>query len=180
VIKKEGNDKIILLHCTTNYPCPLEEVNLKAMDTLRNTFKLITGYSDHTQGIMVSAMAVSRGACVIEKHFTLDNNLPGPDHKASLEPKELKEMVKSIRESEIILGDGIKKPKESEIEIAKMARKSLVAAKDIKEGEIIEENMLAVKRPGTGIFPKRINEVIGKKAQKNIKKDSLISLEDLI
>jgi N,N'-diacetyllegionaminate synthase len=179
-IKTEGNNKIILLHCTTNYPCPLEEVNLKVVDTLKEKFKLPTGYSDHTQGIMVSAMAVVRGACVIEKHFTLDKKMEGPDHKASLDPVELKEMVKLIREAEIILGDGIKEPRESETEVAKVARKSVVAGRIIQRGEKITEDMLAIKRPGTGILPKEINRVIGKEAKRDILADTLIKWEDLI
>jgi N,N'-diacetyllegionaminate synthase len=178
-IKKEGNNEIVLLHCTTNYPCSLENVNLKAINTLKKEFGLLVGYSDHTEGIIVSAMAVVLGACVIEKHFTLDKSLQGPDHKASLEPKELKELVKLIRETEKILGNGLKVPMESEKENTPIARKSIVAARDIKEGEMIKEDMLAIKRPGTGILPKHINEVVGRMAIKEIKKDSLLALSDL-
>jgi len=163
-----------ILHCTTNYPCPYEEVNLKAMFTLREAFKLPVGYSDHTLGIEVPIAAVALGATVIEKHFTLDKNMEGPDHKASLEPDELKAMVTAIRNIEKSLGDGIKKPNKSEIEIMKVARKSIVANCEIKRGEIYKENNLGIKRPGTGISPMRWDELIGKKANKDYKEDELI------
>ena len=193
------NQQLIILHCTTNYPTPINEVNLRAMLTLKKEFNLIVGYSDHTEGIKVSLAAVAFGASVIEKHFTLDRNLPGPDHKASLEPQELKALVNGIRDvekrliqgekpddlikeldAEEALGDGIKRPNPSEIEVAKVARKSIIADSDIKKGTAIEESMLIIKRPGTGIQPKYFNEVLGKKAKKDIKKDELIKLEDLI
>jgi len=144
-IKKiNSKAKISLLHCTTNYPTPYEEVNLKAMQTLAAAFKLPVGYSDHTLGIEVPIAAVAMGAKIIEKHFTLDKNLSGPDHKASLEPGELKEMVKAIRNIEKSLGDGIKKPNKSEIEIMKVARKSIVASKNIKKGEIFAKTNISV------------------------------------
>jgi len=179
-VKKEGNDKIIILHCTNNYPCPINEVNLRAINTLKEKFKLPTGYSDHTEGINISTYAAAAGACVLEKHLTLDKNLPGPDHKASLEAEDLKEMVLAIRNLERALGDGVKKPAESELETAKIARKSLVAQKDIKKGEAIREGMITVKRPGTGIPPGKMNEIIGKKAARDIKKDSLFVWEDFV
>lgn len=178
-IKKTGNNKIIVLHCTTNYPCPLEEVNLKAMLTLKKEFNLLVGYSDHTLGIMVSVIAVALGARVIEKHFTLDKNLTGPDHKASLEPKELEAMTKMIRAIEQVLGSGIKKPTKSEEKTKKIARKSIAAAKNIKKGTKITEDMLTIKRPGTGIKPKYLDKIIGRIAKENIKEDSLIKLKDL-
>ncbi|MCK4781632.1 N-acetylneuraminate synthase family protein [Candidatus Parcubacteria bacterium] len=192
------NEKLILLHCTTNYPTPLNEVNLKAMLTMAKEFDLPVGYSDHTEGINVSLAAVALGACVIEKHFTLDRNLPGPDHKASLEPLELKKMVDGIRNIEkrlnqkenldnIItelnipeaLGSGIKKPNPSEIEVAEVARKSIVAAVDIKKGTKIVEEMLIIKRPGIGILPKYFNKVIGRIVKKDINQDTLIEFKDL-
>jgi len=163
--------KISLLHCNTNYPTPYKEVNLKAMQTLEAAFKLPVGYSDHTLGIEVPVAAVAMGAKIIEKHFTLDKKLPGPDHKASLEPAELKEMVKAIRNIEKALGDGIKKPNKNEIEIMKIARKSLIATKDIKLGEIIKESDITIKRPGTGILPKFKEIVIGMKLINNIRQD---------
>jgi len=178
-IKKAGNNKIILLHCTTDYPCSIKEVNLKAMLTLKKEFELPVGYSDHTLGITVPIMAVTMGAVVLEKHFTLDKNLSGPDHKASLEPKELKEMVALIRDTEKALGSGIKKPTKTEEKIKKVARKSIVAKVDIPKGAKIKKEMLIIKRPGTGIEPKYLNKIIKKKAKKNIKKDALIKFKEL-
>ncbi len=166
--------QISLLHCTTNYPTPYEEINLKAMQTLEAAFKLPVGYSDHTLGIEVPVAAVAMGARIIEKHFTLDKKLPGPDHRASLEPDELKGMVKAIRNIEMALGDGIKKPNKSEIEIMKVARKSIVASKSVKKGEMFTKTNITVKRPGTGISPMRWNEVIGQKANRDYKDDELI------
>lgn len=163
--------KISLLHCTTNYPTPYKEVNLKAMQTLASAFKLPVGYSDHTLGIEMPVAAVAMGAKIIEKHFTLDKNLPGPDHKASLEPGELKEMVKAIRNIEMALGDGIKKPNKSEIEIMKVARKSLIATGNIRAGEIIKESDITIKRPGTGILPKFKDIIIGMKLINDIGQD---------
>lgn len=160
-----------LLHCTTNYPTPYEEVNLKAMQTLAAAFKLPVGYSDHTLGIEVPVAAVAMGAKIIEKHFTLDKKLPGPDHRASLEPDELKEMVKAIRNIKMALGDGIKKPNDSEIEIMKVVRRSLIAARDIRAGETIKESDITIKRPGTGILPKFKEIVIGMKLVNDIKQD---------
>ena len=193
------NKELILLHCTTNYPTKVSEVNLLAMKTMEKEFGLPIGYSDHTEGIKISLAAVALGACVIEKHFTLDKNMPGPDHKASLETGELKEMAEGIRNIEkrlsagenpetIIkqldvseaMGDGIKKPNPSEIEVAKVARKSIIAAKNIEKGAEIKEDMLQIKRPGTGIKPKFINKITGKKTRKEIKKDELIQFEDLL
>jgi len=163
--------QISLLHCTTNYPASYEEVNLKAMQTLAAAFKLPIGYSDHTLGIEVPVAAVAMGAKIIEKHFTLDKKLPGPDHMASLEPDELKEMVKAIRNIEKALGDGIKKPNKSEIEIMKVARKSLISTRDIRAGEIIKESDIAIKRPGTGIPPKFKVIIIGMKLVNDIRQD---------
>jgi len=176
ILVKSGTKKenITILHCTTNYPCPYKEVNLKAMLTLKEAFKLPVGYSDHTLGIEVPVAAVAMGAKIIEKHFTLDKKLLGPDHKASLEPHELKAMVKAIRNIEKSLGDGIKKPNKSEIEIMKVARKSIVASKNIKKGEIFTKTNITVKRPGTGISPMRWDEVIGEKANRDFKDDELI------
>ena len=178
-IRKAGNRKIILLHCTTNYPCPFQEVNLKAMVTLEKKFGLPTGYSDHTAGIVVPVMAVTLGAKVIEKHFTLDKDLPGPDHKASLEPHELKEMVGMVRDAEKALGNGVKKPTASEERIKKVARKSIIAKVDMVSGTKISPRMLIVKRPGTGIQPKAMRQVIGKKAKRIIRKDTVLSWADL-
>lgn len=163
--------KISLLHCTTNYPTSYEEVNLKAIQTLAIAFKLPVGYSDHTLGIEVPIAAVALGARIIEKHFTLDKKLLGPDHKASLEPGELKEMIKAIRNIEKALGNGIKKPNKSEIEIIKVARRSLISTRDIRVGEIIKESDIIIKRPGTGIPPKFKEIVIGIRIINDIRQD---------
>ncbi len=167
-------DDITLLHCTTEYPVPIEETNLKAILTLKEAFKLPVGYSDHTPGIEIPIAAVAIGATVIEKHFTLDKNLPGPDHKASLEPDELKAMVKAIRNVEKALGNGIKKPSLSELKNRDIARKSIVAARKIKKGEIFTEENLTVKRPGTGISPMGWKEFIGKMANRDYEEDEVI------
>lgn len=165
---------ISLLHCTTEYPCPYEGVNLNAMLTLKEKFGLPVGYSDHTKGIEVPIAAVAMGAEIIEKHFTLDKNMPGPDHKASLEPEELKAMVSAIRHVDVALGDGKKEPAECEKKNIAIARKSLVAKKDIKKGEMFTEKNLTVKRPGNGISPMKWDEYLGKFAEKDYKEDDLI------
>jgi N,N'-diacetyllegionaminate synthase len=166
---------ISLLHCNTEYPTPFEDVNLKAMVTLRTAFPGISvGYSDHTSGIEVPVAAVALGATIIEKHFTLDRNLPGPDHRASLEPVELKAMVQAIRNIEKALGDGIKRPSPSEVKNIPIARKSIVAARSIRKGEAFTAENLTIKRPGTGINPMRWDEVLGRIAQKDFEKDDLI------
>ena len=157
-------DRVTLLHCTTEYPAPFDEVNLRAMDTLAAAFRLPVGYSDHTSGIHISLAAVARGARVIEKHFTLDRTLPGPDHKASLEPGELRELVRQIREIEQALGDGIKRPTASEWKTRDAARRSLVAAKTIQAGEMFTEENLSCKRPGAGIRPSSYWQVLGQTA----------------
>ena len=175
VIRSEGVEKVILLHCVSNYPARIEDVNLRAMETLKHAFKLPVGFSDHTLGITASIAAVALGACVIEKHFTLDRNLIGPDHKASLEPDELKEMVKTIRDVEKALGDWIKRPTINEEEIKKIARRSIIAKMDISEGTVITEDMLDIKRPGTGIEPKYFDFVIGMRAKKDIKKSDIVT-----
>lgn len=173
-IQNAGNNDIMLLHCTTNYPCPLEEVNLLAMKTMEEKLGCIVGYSDHTESTMVSALATSLGARVIEKHLTLDRNMVGPDHKASMEPDAFQEMVKYIRDTELILGSPEKKPNPSEIPIMKIARKSVVALKPIKKGETFSSDNIGVKRPGNGLHPRRYAEMLGKKATRDIPADSLI------
>lgn len=172
-----SKENLILLHCNTEYPTPFEDVNLKAMDALREEFDVEVGYSDHTKGIEVPIAAVALGATVIEKHFTLDRTLPGPDHKASLEPGELKAMVCAIRNIEkAVGGDGTKHVSESEKKNIAIARKSIVAACDIKAGEVFTEQNLTVKRPGSGISPMRWEEVLGQKAKKDFYEDELIEL----
>ncbi len=170
------SSRITVLHCNTEYPTPMADVNLRAMLTIRDTLGVQVGYSDHTLGIEVAIAAVALGATVIEKHFTLDRNLPGPDHKASLEPDELKAMVVAIRNIEKAMGDGIKHPSPSEAKNKPVVRKSLVATCAILEGEVFGENNLAVKRPGTGLSPMRWDEVLGRKAPRNFEADELIEL----
>lgn len=168
--------EVSLLHCTTEYPCPYEGVNMKAMITMRDKFNLPVGYSDHTKGIEIPIMAVSMGAEIIEKHFTLDKTMEGPDHKASLEPDELEQMVAAIRNVEIAFGNGIKEPQESEKKNIEIVRKSIVAKCDIKKGEKFTEENLTVKRPANGISPMRWDEVTGKTASKDYTSDELIIL----
>ena len=167
--------RVTLLHCTTEYPAPFDEVNLRAMDTLAAAFGLPVGYSDHTPGIHISLAAVARGARVIEKHFTLDRDLPGPDHKASLEPDELRQLVCQIREIEQALGDGIKRPTTSEWKNRDAARRSLVAAKKIKAGEVFTEENLACKRPGTGANPSAYWQTLGQTATRNYADDEALN-----
>ncbi len=176
-IKKAGNVKIILLHCVTDYPAPIDVINLKAMLTLKASFKTIVGYSDHTLGNTAAIGAVSLGAAVVEKHFTLDKNMKGPDHKASLEPDELRTMVDEIRRLDKGLGDGIKRPTENEEKIKTVARKSIVAGDNIPEDTILQKNILGIKRPGAGIKPKHLKKLIGKKTSRYIEKDELITWE---
>lgn len=176
-IEEAGNKQITLLHCTSNYPTPYSDVNMNAMITLDKAFPYPTGYSDHTQGIIIPIMAVSMGATVIEKHFTLDKNMEGPDHKASLDVGELKGMVSAIRNIEAAKGNGDKKPAESELSTRDVARKSVVAAKEIKKGQVIHKEDLCLKRPGNGILPKEIEKIIGKTATTDIDEDMKLTIE---
>lgn len=167
-------DDITVLHATTEYPCPIHEVNLRAMQTIARAFAVKTGYSDHTNGIEIPIAAAAMGATVIEKHFTLDKTLEGPDHKASLEPDELINMVKAIRNIEKALGEGIKKPSPSEVKNMIVARKSIVAARPIRAGEAFTPDNLAIKRPGNGINPMRYDELLSQYATKDYEEDELI------
>ena len=169
-------DKVTILHCNTEYPTPMEDVNLKAMLTIKDELGVNIGYSDHTLGIEVSIAAVSMGATVIEKHFTLDRTLPGPDQAASLEPHELKVMVKAIRNIENIMGDGIKKPSPSEMKNMPIARKSIVAKRSIKKGEKFSEDNLTVKRPGTGLRPMEWDDILKQRSKFNFNVDELIKI----
>jgi len=178
-LMEKYNDNITLMHCLTSYPAKKEEADLNVIKTLECAFKRPVGFSDHTLGIEMSVAAVALGSCVIEKHFTIDKNLPGPDHKASLEPHEFAEMVKSIRNVEKGMGNGVKKPTNEEIKIKKLVRKSIVAKEDIPCGTILDESMLVFKRPGTGIEPKYLEKLIGKELIEDIKKDSLIKWNQL-
>lgn len=175
-LKGAGAGAVTLLHCNTEYPTPMEDVNLRAMLTLREAFQMPTGYSDHTKGLEVPIAAAALGAAVIEKHFTLDKAMEGPDHKASLEPEELKAMVATIRNVERALGNGEKKVTDSERKNIAVARKSIVASRDIRKGEIFSEENLTVKRPGNGISPMRWFEVMGQCAQRDFKQDECIQV----
>lgn len=175
-LQEAGAKDITVLHCTTNYPCPMNEVNLNAMLTIKNALKCKVGYSDHTMGIEIPIAAVALGAEVIEKHFTLDRNMEGPDHPASLEPEELTEMVRQIRHIEEALGNGIKEPNESERKISKVVLKSIVAKQDIQKGEILTENNLAIKRTNKGLSAAYWDLIIRTRAKTDYKKDEPIIL----
>jgi len=178
LIEQAGTPRtsITVLHCNTEYPTPMVDANLRAMLTIRDTFGVQVGYSDHTLGGEAAIAAVALGARVIEKHFTLDRNLPGPDHQASLDSEELKAMVVAIRNIEKALGDGIKRPSASELKNKLVVRKSLVAATAVREGEVFSKNNLTVKRPGTGLSPMLWDEIIGRKSPRNFLPDELIEL----
>lgn len=176
VLKSSGSDDVTVLHCNTEYPTPYADVNLRAVMTLMEELGVPTGYSDHTQGIEIPIAAAAMGASVIEKHFTLDKNMEGPDHKASLEYDELQRMVSSIRIIESALGDGKKEPSESEKGNICIVRKSIVAKCDIEPGELFTEDNLVTKRPGTGISPMQWDQVLGQKAKRKFSADELIEL----
>lgn len=178
VLEQAGTSRrrVTVLHCTTEYPAPMVDVNLRAMLTIHDTCRVAVGYSDHTKGIEVATAAVALGATVIEKHFTIDANLPGPDHLASLEPDQLRAMVQAIRNIEQAMGDGVKAPRPSELKNAAVTRKSLVAGRAIGAGEIFTSENLSVKRPGTGISPMRWDDVIGRRAGRDFEADELITL----
>lgn len=178
ILVKSGTEQenIVVLHCNTEYPTPFEDANLLAMLTIRDGLRVRVGYSDHTLGIEAGIAAAALGASVIEKHFTLNKNMPGPDHKASLNPKELESLVISIRNIEKALGSGVKKPSPSEIANISVVRKSIVAVRGIKKGELFNKNNITVKRPGTGITPMKWDKVLGKTAKKDFYKDELIKI----
>ena len=180
VIQSEGNQDIVLLHCVSNYPADPAHVNLRAMSTLSHAFNTVVGFSDHTVGVEISIAAVALGANVIEKHFTTNSNLTGPDHKASLEPDQLKEMVTSIRTVESALGNGRKEPVTSEEETADVFRKSLVAAHALQGGDILRSGMIAIKRPGTGLPPSLLPQVIGRTLRRSLDAGRIPTFEDLI
>ena len=175
----KNNDRLVILHCITGYPTSFEEANLNFIKTLQKELDVPIGFSDHSPGIELPIAAVALGACVVEKHFTLDKTLEGPDHKASLNPEEFKAMVNAIRNVEVAMGDGIRKFSENEKDIKKVARKSIILNKDIKKGTVLEKEMLSIKRPGTGIGPKYLNEVIGKVANKDLNSSAILQWEDL-
>ncbi len=174
-IQEVGKSELLLLHCLTNYPADIRDSNLRAIRTMKSEFNLPVGFSDHTMGIAASIAAVALGACMIEKHFTTNRNLPGPDHKASLEPEQLTELVETIRNTEAALGTGLKEPTEQEIKIREIVRKSIVSVKTIPKGAVITQDMIDIKRPGLGIPPKFYNDIIGRKAIKAIQEDSILT-----
>lgn len=174
-----GNRQLVLLHCVSSYPAEPADVNLKALDTLRREFDLPVGYSDHTEGTAIALAAVALGACVIEKHFTLNAELPGPDHRASLEPAQLKELVQAIRAVEAARGNGIKRPAAVELETAAVVRKSLVAASDISVGTTLTADLVAVRRPGSGLAPSFLPQLVGRVTSRNISAGELLSFEML-
>lgn len=176
ILRSRGTNEITLLHCNTEYPTPMEDVNLTAMTTLASAFHVPVGYSDHTLGIEVPVAAVALGATVIEKHFTIDRSLPGPDHQASLEPFELTNMIRSIRNIESALGDGVKRPSQSELKNINTVRKSIVAKEFIKKGEVLTEKNLTTKRPGHGISASLWDFVIGTRAIHDFQKDEMVVL----
>lgn len=179
VIRKAGNEELVLLHCVSAYPAKPDDANLRAMTTLATHFGVPVGFSDHTLGTEVARAAVALGATVIEKHFTLDRTLPGPDHQASLEPTELGELVRAIRSVELALGDGIKAPTPSEMEVREKVRRSLAAAEDLPTGVTLEASMLTTLRPGTGISPRHRLSIVGRRLKRPLKSGQLLSWEDL-
>jgi N-acetylneuraminate synthase/N,N'-diacetyllegionaminate synthase len=174
-VRDEGVEEILLLHCVTSYPAPLESMNLRVIRTLRQAFQLPVGLSDHTRGHIASAVALALGACAIEKHLTLSHSLPGPDHQASAEPSEMAELVRTVRSVEMALGTGVRKPTTEEMEIRRVVRRSLVAAVDIPRGAVLTESMVAAKRPGTGVPPRFMNRFIGRRARGDIPADTQLS-----
>lgn len=176
VLHENGAKDMVVLHCNTEYPTPMGDVNLRAMNSIKEAFNVEVGYSDHTEGIEIPVAAVALGGVVIEKHFTLDKNMDGPDHKASLNPKELADMVEAIRNVEKALGNGVKSLSNSEKNNLDIVRKSIIADKFIAEGDIFTEENLTVKRPGTGISPMNWESIIGKKANKSFEEDEVITL----
>jgi N,N'-diacetyllegionaminate synthase len=174
-----GVRDIALLHCVSNYPALPEDANLRAMQTMERAFNLPVGYSDHTSGVEIAVAAVALGACIIEKHFTIDNELPGPDHQASLEPDELRSLVISVRNVEVGLGDGVKRSMPSENNTRDVARKSLVAARPLKVDEVLDREAIAIKRPGTGISPVELDYVLGRRLKRDVEEDEPLAWEIL-
>lgn len=179
IYKKYKNYNIVLLHCVSNYPCSQKSINLNSIITLKNKFGCLVGYSDHSLGNQAINLSVALGAVIIEKHFTINRNLPGPDQKTSILPQELKQLIKEVKNSKIILGDYIKKCQLEELEMYKVSRKSLTLNSDLKKNQILKKKYLTLKRPGTGIFYNDIKKVLGKRLRKNLKKNYQINLKDL-
>ena len=179
VIRKNGNDNITLMHCTTDYPTEIRDVNLNAMVTLKNAFKLPVGYSDHTEGFEAAVAATALGAVYIEKHITLDKNMQGPDHKASMPPEKFKQYVECIRNTECLLGDGRKKPTQHEISIMNQVRRSILSVRKLNKGTIISKDMLCYKRPGNGIPPEYTDILVGRELKRDLEKEEVIKWEDI-
>lgn len=179
IFYREGNSNVALLHCVSEYPAPAGDINLRAIKTMREYFKVPVGFSDHSQGLEIAVAAVALGSQIIEKHFTLDKSLPGPDHAASLDPRELKALVTSIRNVEQAMGDGIKRPAPCELRNKNMIRRSIVAGRDLRKGERITRDDLMIKKPGHGIVPHALEEIVGHIVKSDIKKDELILWEKL-
>lgn len=176
-IKNEGNNDIIVLQCTADYPAEIEDANLSVMNYIKKKFDVLVGYSDHTLNDILPIASTIQGSCLYEKHFTLDRSLPGPDHRTSAEPEELKQIIKKIRLSETVMGNIRNKPAKSEIKNINRLRKSVVAAINIKEGEVFTRDKLLIKRPGTGLHPRNLKKLLNKKAKRDIKKDELLNFE---
>jgi sialic acid synthase SpsE len=179
VIYSTGNLELALLHCVSNYPASPSSVNLRAMKTMEARFNVPVGYSDHTDGVSIPIGAAALGACIIEKHFTLDRTLPGPDHRASLEPSELAAMVRGMREVQVALGDGVKRPAAEELDTAGVARRSLVAAFDLEAGTVLTPSMVAIRRPGTGLPPSELERVLGRTLNRDVAAGNLLAWEML-
>lgn len=179
IYRKSKNENICLLHCVSNYPCSDESLNLSVMNTIADSFHLPVGFSDHSIGDLAASLSIALGARVVEKHFTLDKNMPGPDHKASSTPEEFASLVRMIRQTEIMLGSPYKHPQQEEEQMALVSRKSIVAKFDLQKGHLISENDLTLKRPGTGIYSKNLEDIIGKKTAKDIPANKLISWHDI-
>jgi len=178
-IRAAGEPPVALLHCVTEYPAPYDQINLQAMTTLQRAFSRPVGYSDHTPGSEIAVAAVALGACIIEKHFTLDRNMPGPDHQASLDVDQFRELIQAIRHVSASLGDGVKRPAACELANRDVARKSLVAARPIRQGELLERSALAIKRPGTGIPPGELPRVLGRRAARDLAADEVLTWQAL-
>lgn len=178
-LRRAGAGDVVVLHCVSAYPAPADEANLRAMQTLRERLSVPVGFSDHSEGDEIALAAVALGACVLEKHLTLDRSLPGPDHRASLEPGELATLVRRVRRVEAALGDGVKRPREAERGNAEVVRRSLAAARDLAAGTVLDETMLEALRPGTGLAPGRIGEVVGRRLRRARARGELLDLADL-
>jgi len=180
IFVKYDNPNLVLLHCTSRYPTPNDAINLKVINTLKKEFQCLVGFSDHSEGNYAAIAAVALGACILEKHFTLDKSLPGPDHKASTTPDEFSNLITGVKAVYLALGSSTKSVDPGEIEMRKTSRKSVVLREDVKKGTLIEREHLTCKRPGTGILPKHIDKLVGKKTKRDIRKDELISFEDIM